>query len=509
VSRRVEWALVATLLCALVLLRAWPFVAWPAAHFDSDQAIVGLMAKHISEGRAFPLYYYGQQYMLAVEAWLAAPVMLAFGPTVTSLKIPLVAINLATVLLLLRISVREVGLRPALAAIAVLPVALPAAGVAARVVEANGGNVGPWLYVLLLWITRDRPWLCGAILGLGSLQREFTLYGAAALIVVDLGRLVLVRPRALGTFGPVLERWTMVAIAAIGVRGTAASLQPFASALGPGTTGGDPMLRAWVADPVVGRLCFDPSLWPARAAALVTDHLPRLVGGMPAPLQDYGVLTGVFSGTTGLGLWVGALMGVCLAGGVWQAWAGSAARQSTSDEAQSQGTGWAAFPIYLLLIGVISTVVYGFATCSAVHVATLRYNLLTVFVPVAALLVGLRAFTSAPARAGIAAAVVLWCALNLSDILALADEYRRHPPLDQRQAVVDALNQNGVETAWSAHRNAYHLTFISQERVRVSANDFIRIKEYWEEARRTRAPTISERPCEGGAELVPGLLLCP
>lgn len=495
----------------MVLLRAWPFVAWPSAHFDSDQAIVGLMAKHISEGRAFPLYYYGQPYMLAVEAWLAAPVMLAFGPTVTSLKIPLVAINLATVLLLLRISVRDVGLRPALAAIAVMPVALPAAGVAARVVEANGGNAGPWLYVLLLWIARNRPWAFGAILGLGSLQREFTLYGAAALVVMDAGRCVLTRPRTLGTLRPVVERWTIVSIAAIGVRGIAASLQPFASALGPGTTGADPMVRAWVADPVVGRLCFDPSLWPARASALVTDHLPRLVGGTPAPLQDYGVLTGVFSGTTGLGLWVGALAAVCLAGGVWRARAGSSARPPTPAGAQAGGTGWAAFPIYLLLIGVISTVVYGFATCSAIHVATLRYNLLTVFAPVGALLVGLRAFTSAPARGGIAAAVALWCALNLSDVLALADEYRRHPPQDQRRAVVDALNERNVEVAWSSYRNAYHLSFIAEERVRVSANDFIRIKEYWEEARRARAPTISEHPCEGGAELVPGLglLLCP
>ena len=31
------------------------------------------MAKHISEGRAFPVFIYGDRYMLAVQAWLAAP----------------------------------------------------------------------------------------------------------------------------------------------------------------------------------------------------------------------------------------------------------------------------------------------------------------------------------------------------------------------------------------------------------------------------------------------------
>jgi hypothetical protein len=56
-SRTSFWLSALLLLAGLVLLRAFPFVWWPGTHFDSDQAIVGLMAKHISEGRAFPLYY--------------------------------------------------------------------------------------------------------------------------------------------------------------------------------------------------------------------------------------------------------------------------------------------------------------------------------------------------------------------------------------------------------------------------------------------------------------------
>ena len=44
-----------------------------ATAFDSDQAIFGLMAKHLSELRALPVFMYGQNYILGVEAWMAAP----------------------------------------------------------------------------------------------------------------------------------------------------------------------------------------------------------------------------------------------------------------------------------------------------------------------------------------------------------------------------------------------------------------------------------------------------
>ena len=74
------------------------------------------MAKHLSELRAFPVFLYGQSYLLGVEAWMAAPVFLLLGVSVTSLKLPLLAINLAVAILLLRILEREVGLRPAYAA---------------------------------------------------------------------------------------------------------------------------------------------------------------------------------------------------------------------------------------------------------------------------------------------------------------------------------------------------------------------------------------------------------
>src|SRR5437899_11681098 len=65
-------------------------------HLTSDEAIIGLMAKHILEGRYFPFYFYGTSYnaSCAWEAYLAVIPFAIAGVGVVGLKIP-------TVLLLL------------------------------------------------------------------------------------------------------------------------------------------------------------------------------------------------------------------------------------------------------------------------------------------------------------------------------------------------------------------------------------------------------------------------
>ena len=95
-----ERGLVFTLAAGLVLLRSAVFVFFDAV-FDSDQAIVGLMAKHLSDGRTFPVFTYGQDYQLAIEAWIAAPLFWLFGPSVVALKLPLLAINIMLAVLLI------------------------------------------------------------------------------------------------------------------------------------------------------------------------------------------------------------------------------------------------------------------------------------------------------------------------------------------------------------------------------------------------------------------------
>src|SRR4029453_1574543 len=132
-----ERGIVAAVAVGLILFRSIIFIFWEQSHFDSDEAITGLMAKHNSAGRPFPVFWYGQNYMLAVEAWLAAAVFKVAGVSVATLKLPLLAINCAIALLLLRLLEREVGLRPALALVPTLFFVLPAPATAAMFLFAN------------------------------------------------------------------------------------------------------------------------------------------------------------------------------------------------------------------------------------------------------------------------------------------------------------------------------------------------------------------------------------
>ena len=65
-------------------------------HVHSDEAVIGLMAKHISEGRFFPFYMYGQAYNAAAawEAYLAVIPFKLFGVGVIPLKSCIVLLSL-------------------------------------------------------------------------------------------------------------------------------------------------------------------------------------------------------------------------------------------------------------------------------------------------------------------------------------------------------------------------------------------------------------------------------
>jgi 4-amino-4-deoxy-L-arabinose transferase-like glycosyltransferase len=84
-------------------------------HVTSDEAIEGLMAKHILEGRYFPFYFYGISYnaSCAWEAYLAVIPFALAGVSVIALKIPIVLLSLATVALVYVLAVRLYSIRVA------------------------------------------------------------------------------------------------------------------------------------------------------------------------------------------------------------------------------------------------------------------------------------------------------------------------------------------------------------------------------------------------------------
>ncbi len=54
---------------------------------DADEAITGLMALHINQGREIPIFYYGQHYIGPLEALLASFFFEIFGPSAQTLKL--------------------------------------------------------------------------------------------------------------------------------------------------------------------------------------------------------------------------------------------------------------------------------------------------------------------------------------------------------------------------------------------------------------------------------------
>lgn len=72
-TRACAWFLIA------LLLRA-PLVARIEGVLDDDQSVVALMALDISQGARWPIYFDGQRYMSAIEAYTAAILVRLFGP---------------------------------------------------------------------------------------------------------------------------------------------------------------------------------------------------------------------------------------------------------------------------------------------------------------------------------------------------------------------------------------------------------------------------------------------
>jgi hypothetical protein len=84
-SRRANRLLSLLVLAALTISVRLPFVLRADRVFDSDEAVEGLMARHVAQGE-HPAFLWGQQYKGVPEVYLNAAVFAVTEPTVTALK---------------------------------------------------------------------------------------------------------------------------------------------------------------------------------------------------------------------------------------------------------------------------------------------------------------------------------------------------------------------------------------------------------------------------------------
>jgi hypothetical protein len=497
-SSLVVWGAV-LLTAALIVLRSFVFLYYEQADFDADQAIVGLMAKHLSEGRAWPLFFYGQLYMMGVQAWMAAAAFLVTGPTVFGLKLPLLAINIATGGLLVWLLVRDAGLRAWQAAVATSWFALLPPLTASRMVQAQGGTIEPLFYALLLWLLRRRAVMFGLLFAFGFLQREFTLFAGAALVVLELCTGELWSRRR-------LAHWLVVLVVFLGARQTVTLLRHTTSMFGPETA--PPLLEDGVTnvDILAKSVCLSPGHVAGNVSWLLGNNVPAFFGVLTQPAGAF-ILSSVPTGMP----WAAApaLLAMALAllavARRWRTWL--PLRRLPADPRTL-------LPLFLVLTGIFG--LGGVATgCNVRSLFSIRYHLLLALLPVG--VTALAWVTSAAGRDataedrpqarsphwiawGMTTAVGVWALAMGWQHVRLVQEYRTSPPPSVFRVLADDLAAAGNRYGWASYWVSYHVDFLSRERVQLSPTGPIRIAEYARHAFRAgpRAVVVGSEPCAPG-----------
>jgi hypothetical protein len=472
---RRERLLFCAIAVALVLLRSFVPSYYEGFYFDSDQAIVGLMAKHLSELKQFPLFYYSLNYLLGVEAWIIAPFFWIFRPSVAVMRIPFVALNaLVGVWLIVAVS-RRLQMRPALAFVAALPFIVPTPAVSSQLLELAGACVEPFVYVLLLWALRRRPMAFGALLAFGFLHREFTIFAVPALFLAEAhrdrlwSRASAARALRIVTgFGVV---WLVVDDLRMHLSGASA---------------------AWQAASLLGQTCFGARELVARMKSDVMTALPVLFGGLPAPLSSFRMDTAFVAGHRFIGWIIGAALVLMTA------------RLLSRQTRATTGGADAGFGAYLGWVGVFAAGAYPLS-CNVgdIDAPILRYLLLALLLPVGCFAAFMHQETSHAWRSAMTAAFVLWAGVNLVDNVRLIHAVAAEPPLNEHRALADYLVSHQIRYARAVYWDAYIVDFMTRERVIVESVDVVRIPEYRKrvDEHAAAAVNLARAPCAGAERI--------
>ena len=486
-ANRNFWLVVSAAI-ALVLLRSFVFLCYEQ-NFDSDQAIVGLMAKHLSEFRAFPLFFYGQNYMLGVEAWIAVPFFWLGGPTVTMLRTPLLLINIAVVLLLIKLLI-DGGLQPGLALAAALPLAGCGPVAAAQLMTVLGASVEPLLYVIVLWLCRRRPVLFGVLLCVGALHREFTMFAVPAIAL-----LLWLDHRRI--------EWPAIArsAAALAITWIAIDqLKRHVNIAGPGAELASGAAGSLALEAVqVGRLLsFHPAIYFARLHLLLTQGMPDLFGARSLPLFVGGIWGEGSVGSVAAGLCLAAALGLSAARLAWLV--------------ATKRTHNVRFPVFLLLVSIEAIIAYGLHGGTAIEPRTeLNYVLLALLFPVALLGAYFQLEPDARGRWIAIALVAGWLLPTVGDNIRVANQYIRTPPEDAHRVLADYLTRHRIKYAWAGYWDSYRVTFLTKERTIVASTETVRIPGYQSrvELNRPNAARIIRQPCDEGTHVAEWCVVDP
>lgn len=420
-------------------LRAWALASDSLGALDSDEAVVGLMARHALDGE-LTAFYWGQSYGGTLEPLLVALAFAVVGSGVLALKLVSIALFAVAGVLVWLIGLRTIGERGAVIAVSLF-------------------GLGP-AYVVW-WSTKERGFY-GVTLVLSLLVVLLVLRLRGRTSRRDLAVLGL----ALG-----LGLWTnpMIAFVALPAVAWLAWRKPA-------------ILRdAWIAL-ACGALAA--SLWIREA--VVNDLAPLRQGPEPGDDTYLDHLTTFFAADLPMALGVrlpfsldwpaGELIGraVELAAVLGVVWAFARRRQRPWE--------------VLVVIAAAFPFLFALAPVAAYNLEP-RY--LFTLAPIIALLAG-AALGRRPALAVAVCAGVLL--LSVTGLRSLADGTLVSAVTGGVQAPADAgpaldvLRENGVRHAYASYWLAYRLTFESDETIVVASTGQVRQRVYQRVVARSRNP---------------------
>jgi hypothetical protein len=193
--RRWAWIIIAALVVINLLIQGWAALQGEA-NFNSDEAIMGLMALHSLEGRV-PIYFYWQQYAGSLESLLAAGVIRIFGHGIWQLRVPSILFYTAFLILNLVLVRRMWGRRQALLSLLLLAIPTwsalfwfyrPTLGYSAMMTLGTGLFLLTDMQPASKLLNSGRLLLMGTLCGLALWVNPMSIvYGLAWSLIVVLG----------------------------------------------------------------------------------------------------------------------------------------------------------------------------------------------------------------------------------------------------------------------------------------------------------------------------------
>lgn len=466
--QKLNFILFHLLIFILFFAGSFIFIFFEQAHFDSDQAISGLMAKHLSEGRHFPVFTYGAKYVLGFETWLAAPFMWLWGASVATLKLPLLLLNLITVSLLIRLLQTEERLSWGWVFVSVIFFVFPSPITASRLIHAAIGVPTSFLAVLLVWYCWKNPLRLGLLLGFVTLIRPFFLFAVFALCTLEWMEHTLFTRENRRKWSIVLPTAAVVFVL-IKIWGSHA----------PNYKG--PSVPAFVIkDPIT---FFHSLRW------LVSENLPTLFGLKSDTLLDFNITSALRVGNPLLAPLFGTFILIFLARSTF-----------THSKNLKHALLQHRFAAFLMLTGFFAAAVYTLFTRNAENIMLIRYTLLTIFFPIGFCAFYAKTEVNLKLRILFISIISLWFGQNMVDHSRLIHEYFTNTPKNQYRELVSDLQTYGIKYGKAPFWTAAHVTFFAQEQVKISETDFARIDEFVDEMKdhQNEIAQIQDGTCASG-----------